>query len=131
MWRGSIAVLLVWLLATPTHVARARPSPQEKQATIQEKVVEIPVGSVVEVRLKTKEKIRGQLGATTSEGFSVKSAKGGTVEERKIAFGDVKSIKMVEKGMSTTAKITLGALAGVGAVFLILLAVFAAGGGGS
>jgi len=127
MWRSPIAVLLVWLLATPIHVAQARPSQQEKQATIQEKVVEIPVGSVVEVRLKTKEKIRGQLGITTSEGFSVKAAKGGTVEERKIAFGDVKSIKMVEKGMSTGVKITLVALAGAGAVFLVLLAIFLGG----
>jgi len=127
MWRSPIAVLLVWLLATPIHVAQARPSQQGNQATIQEKVVEIPVGSVVEVRLKTKEKIRGQLGTTTPEGFSVKSAKGGTVEERKIAFSDVKSIKMVEKGMSTAAKITLGALAGTGVVFLVLLAIFLGG----
>jgi hypothetical protein len=75
MWRASISVPLVWLLSIPMPLAQARPEQQGKQATIQEKVVEIPIGSVVEVRLKTKEKIRGQLGATTSEGFSVKSAK--------------------------------------------------------
>jgi len=128
MWRGSISVPLVWLLSIPMPLAQARAAQQGKLATIQEKVVEIPIGSVVEVRLKTKEKIRGQFGATTSEGFSVKSAKGSTVEERKIMFSDVKSVKMVEKGMSTTAKVTLGALAGIGVFFLILWAVFAAGG---
>ena len=129
MWRNSMSVLLVWLLSIPTPMAEARSPQQAKEATIQEIVVEIAVGSVVEVRLKTNEKIRGQLGTSTSEGFSIRYAKGGTVGERIIAYSDVKSIRMVDKGMSTAAKVALGALAGIGGFFLIVWAIIAARGG--
>lgn len=135
MKRAGISLLLSWILCVcPVLLAAAEAAgaapgtqpPASQKQTIQEKVIEIPAGSTVEVRLKGKEKLRGRLGDISPQGIVLQHAQGGKIEERNIAFDEVRSIKHIEKGMSLGAKIAVGALAGVGVFFLVLIAIFAA-----
>ena len=116
--RPSLSVFLAWMLfanslpAKPKLLAAMDSSQTSTtpKPTFKERVLEIPAGSMVEVHLKAKEKLRGRLGEISNEAFTVKVAKGNTIEDRKIAFDDVKSIKSVEasQGKRTALCILLG-----------------------
>ncbi len=119
-----LSILLVVILsANVTYAAMATsagmPPQATKKPTLQEKVLEIPLGSRVQVRLKNKEKLRGRLGEVSKEGFVVQYAKGNQIEERQIGFDEVKSLK-VNKGGTNIVKVLAAVGAGVGVVFLIL-----------
>ena len=107
--------------------ATAASLPQEttKKTTVQERILEIPSGTIIEVRLMNKQKLRGRLGEVTNEGFSLQTAQGNKVETQKIAFTDVKSFKRSERE-STGKGISRGliyGLAAVGALIVILMIV--------
>jgi hypothetical protein len=104
--------------------------PQEttKKATVQERILGIPPGTLIEVRLMNKNKLRGRLGEVTNEGFSLQTAQGNKVETQKIAFAEVKSLKKVE-GETTGKKFSRGViygLAGIGVLILIITIVMLA-----
>ena len=94
----------------------------EAKPTIKERVLEIPPGTMIEVRLLNKQKLRGRLGEITDEGFSLQTAQGNKIETRKLTFDDLKSVKKVEgsKGAKTAGWILVGFLAGIGALILIV-----------
>jgi hypothetical protein len=105
--------------------ARGASLPQEttKKPTVQERILEIPPGTMIEVRLMNKHKVRGRLGEVTNEGFSLQTAQGNKVETQKIAFTDVKSFKNAEGG-GTGKGISKGlvyGLAGIGVLAVILV----------
>jgi hypothetical protein len=83
--------------------------------TLKEQVIQIPAGAQVEVRLLNKERFRGRLGEVSDEGFTVQIAQGNRIDTRKVAFGDVKSVKAIGN------KNKRGILIGVGATLGILL----------
>ncbi len=90
--------------------------------TLKERILEVPPGTMIEVRLLNKQKIRGRLGEVTDEGFSVQTAQGNKIDTQKVAFTDVKSVKKLEG--STGTKIGKGvvyALAGVGVLTFALI----------
>ena len=94
-----------------------------KKATIQEKILEVPPGTMIEVRLTNKQKVRGRLGEVTNEGFSLQTAQGNKVETQKIAFADVKSFKNAQGetvGKGIGRGIVYG-LAGIGILMVILI----------
>jgi hypothetical protein len=133
MKREVISILLSCLLwaqcGISAKAAAPEASPPQKtsdsgQATLKERVLEIPAGTMVEVRLTNREKLRGRLGEISDDGFNLQTAKRDKIETRKIAFDELKSVKKVEgnKGAQTAGYIVLGGLAGVGVLFLILLA---------
>ncbi len=130
--RQCLSVLLAWVLSVnslpgkPRSVAalHSAQAPTVQKATLQEQVLAIPAGSLVEIRLKTKEKLRGRLVEVSNEAITVKVAKGDKIDERKLAFDELKSIKGVDGG-SKAGKVTLYVLAGVG-VGLVILFVIAA-----
>ena len=106
-----------------SHPQQTDDSPQPK---LKQKVVETPVQTMVEVRLRSKEKLRGRLGEVSDEGFALKVAQGNKIEDRQVAFADLKSFKAVEgKGTSKGPWIVLGVLAGVGATFLVIFLILA------
>jgi hypothetical protein len=85
--------------------------------------MEIPPGTMVEVRLMDKHKVRGRLGEVTNEGFSLQTAQGNKVETQKIAFTEVKTLRKVE-GETTGKKFSRGViygLAGIGVLMVILI----------
>jgi hypothetical protein len=106
----------------------ALPQETTKKATVQERIMEIPPGTMVEVRLMDKHKLRGRLGEVTNEGFSLQTAQGNKVETQKIAFTEVKTLKKVE-GETTGKKVGRGVvygLAGIGVLILIMTIVLLA-----
>ncbi|MGA9056785.1 MAG: hypothetical protein WB763_09780 [Terriglobia bacterium] len=99
--------------------------PQEttKKATVQERIMEIPPGTMIEVRLMNKQTLRGRLGEVTNEGFSLQTAQGNKVETQKITFTEVKTLKKIE-GETTGKKFSRGliyGLAGIGVLMVILI----------
>jgi hypothetical protein len=116
--RQVLSAILVYLLVlltilAPAAEARASsaqtPNGAAQKPTFKEQILEIPAGSVVQVKLKPKGELRGHLGNVTDEGFVVKVAHGNTIEEKKLTFDQVKSIRL-NKGTATWVYI----LAGVG-----------------
>lgn len=99
------------------------PQKATKEATVQECILEIPPGTMIEVRLMNKHRVRGRLGEVTNEGFSLQTAQGNKIETQKIAFTDVKSLKKAE-GETTGTRISRGVvygLAGIGVLMVILI----------
>lgn len=117
MIRPTTAILCVFLLLQPAFAQAKAPA----GPSIKEQALLIPVGSIVEVKLQDKRKIRGRIGQATDEGFSVQHVRDGKVVDEKVAFQEVKSIKQREQGMSTAAKVGLGVAAGAGGLLVILL----------
>jgi cytochrome c-type biogenesis protein CcmH/NrfG len=114
-------VLATMLFGTTTLEAKAGaasavPSGQagtERKLTLKERILEVPPGTMIEVRLLNKQKIRGRLGELTNEGFSLTTAQGEKVETQKVAFSDLKSFKKAEKAKAakTAGWIALGVVA--------------------
>jgi hypothetical protein len=92
--------------------------------TIQERVVGIPVGSTVNIKLVDKTRLQGQLLNVSQTGITVRVAeKAAGVQERTLPFGEIKSISA--KGNGNTAwKILAGV--GIGIAGLIILGVILA-----
>jgi hypothetical protein len=133
-------VLATLLFATTTLDARvgaagAVPAGQaetERKQTLKERILEVPPGTMIEVRLLNKQRIRGRLGELTDEGFSLTTAQGEKITTQKVPFTDLKSFKKVEgaKAAKTAGWIVLGVLAGFAALILILVAVEVKAAGG-
>jgi hypothetical protein len=129
--RAALSVFLAWMLSANSLPAKPKlltalhgsQAPTSQKPTLKEQVLEIPAGSMIEVRLKVKEKLRGRLGEVSNEAFTVKLAKGNKIEDRKVAFDDVKSIKSV--GGSKGGRTALYILAGVGVGLVVLIVVLA------
>lgn len=79
----------------------------QSASTIQEQVVRIGEGTPVEVRLTSKEKLRGRMQAITSDSFEVQMANGSQLTTRTVAFTEVQSIKAKER-VSTTTRVFKG-----------------------
>ena len=100
--------------ALPTNQAGAHQKPTPK-----ERMLQVPTGSVIEVKLPNKEKIRGRPGELADEGFSLTTAQGDKIATRKISFSELKSFKRA--GGGKTGYALLSALAGIGALFVVLV----------
>jgi len=96
-------------------------SASEPKPTLKERVIQIPAGSQVEVRLLNKERFRGRLGDVSDEGFTVQIAQGNRIETRKVAFGDVKSVKVIDK--EKRKHILLGAGVAFGLLLVLALTI--------
>jgi hypothetical protein len=118
MFRQSLA--LICALAIPLPSAQ---SPRPQTTTVKDKVVLIPQGAVIEVRLTNQEKLRGRIGAVSDAGFDLQYVQNNQTVSRTFSSDEVKSVKVKGQGMSTAAKIAIGALAGTGAVFLVLILI--------
>jgi hypothetical protein len=126
--RGIICcVLATVLIATTTLDARvntllAVPLGQaatEQKPTLKERLLEVPPGTMIEVRLRDKQKIRGRLGEIDDEGFNLTAVQGEKVVKQKIAYTELKSFKKVEGAKAGHA--LLYALAGIGVLFVVLI----------
>ncbi len=125
----NTVVLSIALLLWPALVPAAQTSPAKpRDQVLKEKLVEIPMGSIIEVKLDNKKKLRGKLGAVTDGGFELQTVQGGKFSTETLAYQQVRALKYQEKGMSTATKVVLGSLAGVGTLFLVMIGVAAAHG---
>jgi hypothetical protein len=106
--RGAVSSILAAILvvqAAPVAAARAVPGlvPEEQTSSVQtlkQKALNIPPQSMVQLKLKTKERLRGRLVQVNDEGLVMKIAQGQTIEDRTVAFADMKSMKAENTGSS-------------------------------
>jgi hypothetical protein len=131
MVRNDVSVLCALLLLWSSF-AQAAPLNQTFAAgnpTIKQQVVEISGGSIIEVKLHNKQKLRGRMGAVTDSDFEVQSMKDGELQTTKVAFQDVKSVKTKSVGgWSTGTKVAVVVLAGLGVLALVGAILCATGG---
>jgi hypothetical protein len=118
------------IAVTAALLAPAAFGQEPRKPSIKEQVLQIPTGSIVEVKTLAKEKIRGKLGETNEEGFTVQRVKNEQVETVSLTFQSVKSIKLqsgVESGGSKTGQTVMwavvGGLAAVGVLAIVGLAM--------
>ncbi len=113
MLRKALVILMIALCLVPGASAGAKP---QTVKTPQEQVLELAPGTLVEVKLKNKQRLRGRLGEAAVDGFHLQYAKGDRVETRTVAYEEVKSIKALQGDGSGTRF-----LAAIGTVFLVLM----------
>ena len=63
------------------------------QTGSKERILAIPAGSTVEVRLKDKTRLSGRLGAVSDAGFELQVERSGAIEAQQIAFDNLRSIR--------------------------------------
>jgi hypothetical protein len=130
--RESLTVFLAAALAfQPAISSRAQAShtavlsgPATSEVpSLKEQALRIPPQSFVEVRLQSKEKVRGWLAGVTDAGLTLRVAKGDRVATLELGFSEVKSIKVTDSKGSKAGKVALGVLAGFGALVLVFVVV--------
>jgi len=75
--------------------ARAGQAQSQSKPTVKERILEVPPGTMIEVRLLDKTKIKGRLGEITDQNFTLQTAQGNKIATQQIAFADLKSFKQV------------------------------------
>ena len=110
--RPCTAILCILLL---TGLAAAQDT-----ARIRTEIINMQLGTSLEVRLKDEQKLRGARGAVADSGFTFVDARSG---ERQIAYADVASVKQVKKS-HLTRNILIGVGIGVAALAIGLAAFF-------
>jgi Rieske Fe-S protein len=121
---SAFLILVLAASAVDTKAAVLEPLlPQSTEtspeARIKQRVIEIGPGSLVEVRLHSKEKLLGRVTAIADDSFGLQAVKAGKIAEQKVAFSDVKSIKQKNaRAMRVWAivGITLAAILVLGAI---------------
>jgi hypothetical protein len=124
----ALVCVLSLLYAPLNRAALASQAQTAPKPTIKERFTEIPAGSVIEVKLVNKQKLKGRLGTLTDSDFEIQHTANNQIVTDRVAFNDVKSVKLLGKGMSTGMKIVVGTLVGAGVLLIIGVVACAAGG---
>ncbi len=128
----TLSVFMAWVLCvnsiqaarlSESGAAGLSQAPAAQGPTIREQALLIPAGSTVEVRLTNKERLKGRIGNVSEDGVVIKYTKTNKIEERQIAFGEMKSIKVLGGGSAALRTVGWG-LAGVG-IFLTVYVIYA------
>ena len=132
MLRETLSIALAFALLAPAPGAAAQSG---RKPSIKEQLIDIPTGSIVEVRTKAKQKYYGRLGEATNESFSVQQIKNEKLETVNLSFQDVKSVKIKAstdgrgpKAAKTAGWIVLGGLAALGVLTAVGIGIALAGG---
>jgi hypothetical protein len=107
--RQILSLVLVLGVLIQSAAARAN------TASVTTQIVGMPLGTNIELRLKTKQKMRGARGAVYDTGFALVDAH---AREQQIAFDDVASVKLFTAKPHTARNILIG----VG-ITLVVLAI--------
>jgi hypothetical protein len=110
--RQVLSLVLAWLLATQLGPAAFGADDVTGQIT------GMPAGANIEVRLKDKQTLRGTRGDVSISAFTLRSPGDG---DRQIAFGDVASVKQLNKKSHTTRNVLIV----VGIAVIVVVAVLA------
>jgi hypothetical protein len=88
-------------------------------SAIAAQVTAMPQGARIEIRLKNKEKLRGERGVVSNTGFALVSAG----NDRQIAFDDVVSVKLYKSHTTRNVLIIvgIGVVATVGIIAAVVL----------
>jgi hypothetical protein len=110
--RQALSVIL-----TLTILSRLAPA-SPNTASLTAKIVAMPLGANIELRLKSKQKIRGARGAVSNTGFVLVDAH---AAEQQIAFDDVVSVKEFSGKSHTTRNVVI--IVAVAAVATIAIVI--------
>src|SRR5208337_3657281 len=115
MFRKTIAVALTAIVSCLSSIAQTQGQP-DKTASVKAQVQKIGIGesSVVRVKLKDGTEHRGYLSQIENDSFTVTDQ--ATKKAASVSYGDVRSLKVNGKGMSTGTKILIGVGVGVAIV---------------
>jgi hypothetical protein len=122
MSRTRLRVLLVLIVefqAVLWAVPQSRPSPQQTQK-VAAQIAKIAMGSEIEVRLFSKEKLRGRLGEVSDTGFVLLIPTGNSMTKRNLAFDQVKSVRLVKRRARGGPALPIEIAAVIVAVILII-----------
>jgi hypothetical protein len=107
MPRKLFAVLIACSVLQSASGSTAGAQAGGGKVDVRDRIRVLPPDSSLEVKLTNGEKLKGNLGVADQEGFELRIARKGAIAPRKVAFAEVRSIR-VKHGMSTGAKIGLG-----------------------
>jgi len=112
--RQALSVILAFAIVT--RFAEASPDTR----SIATQIGAMPEGASLELRMKTKEKLRGERGMLSDTGFALVSAH---AADRQIAFDDVASVKLYKSHTTRNVLIIvgIGVVATVGIIAAIAL----------
>jgi hypothetical protein len=109
------------------EAASAAPPGQESTKRVEklkEKILAVPTGTMIEVQLLNKQKVRGRLGQIDDNGFSLTTSQQGKIVTQNIAFTEVNSFRKLEGGKAGHRVVWM--LAGIGILVVIGIVVWAA-----
>jgi hypothetical protein len=104
--RSFLSPLLAMVLAFPGAAA----------PPIQQRIVEIPDGAIVDVRLVSGEKLRGRLASADSDGVTVLCERNGALTQQRWTYPEIRDIHKVESRAKTF-------FAALGVVYTFLIVV--------
>ncbi len=124
-----IATFLMCSLSISAVLAQqVKKAEAKKIAEYKSKVVEWGINKQVSVKLFSGEKIEGRLTEINDQKVTIQFAQNGQVKNQEIQYEEMKKISAKINGGKVAGYTALVVLAGVGAVFTILIAVVAANG---
>ena len=100
--RRQLALFCTMVLVWPS-AAGAFGAPQAaatQMPSLKEQFTQMPSGSVVEVKMTDRQKIRGRLGSINDSGFEVQHTRNGQIVTETLAYENVKSAKLIGQGWS-------------------------------
>lgn len=116
--RNIVAMAMaVLLLNTPHLQARAGP------LVLKSQLVEIPTGSLVQITMLDKKKLRGKLGMVSDEAFEIQSIKSGRIEMQSVRIDEAKSVKVIDTASrrNKAGYIVVGIVVGAAAALVIIV----------
>lgn len=114
--------LMIFAIAVKPTLAQS--SPDEK---LRNRVVEWGTNKQVNVKLHSGEKINGRIAAIQNEYFEIQSAaKDGKITTQQINYSNINKLSAKGNAGRTAGMTALGAMAAVGAIFVMLFAIYAA-----
>ena len=119
--------VLIAVLSFGNALAQTKTTSPEKQAEFKKRVVEWGTNKQVNVKLHSGEKISGRIAEIQNDFFTVQAvSKDGKVTSHQINFSDLNKVSAKNSAGRTAGFTALGVLAAVGAVFVMLFAIYAA-----
>lgn len=125
MLRKSIAIVIACAVLQSASAASGRLQVAGGEGDVRDRIRALPPGSTLELKLTNEEKLKGKLESVGQEGFELRISRKGIVTARKVAFTEVRSMRL-KRGMSTRAKIGLGVGIFAGVAILVTALVLGA-----
>ena len=122
-----ISWLLILALGCGNALAQTNITAPEKQAAFKQRVVDWGTNKQVNVKLNSGEKISGRIAEIQNDFFALQAVtKDGKVTAREINYREINKLSAKSNAGKVAGHTALGVLAGVGAVFVVLFAIYAA-----
>jgi hypothetical protein len=122
----TLSLLLTCTFAMPLTFAQTKTTTSEKQAKFKKQVVDWGINKHVNGKLNSNEKFTGRIAEIQNDFFIVQSVtKDGKVTSQPINFSDLDKLSLKGNAGKVAGRTALGALAGVGAIFVMLFVIYA------